>query len=126
HYTYAKVPIGFWMKDWLHLSRNHYDRIIHFSFGFLLLYPTRELLIRSAHANARWATWLAVAALCALSSFFEILEGVIAQIVRRDLGDAYLGTQGDIWDAQEDMGAALVGALIVATLLSFGRPRHKD
>ena len=126
HYTYAKVPIGFWMKDWLHLSRNHYDRIIHFSFGLLLLYPTRELLIRSAHANARWATWLAVAALCALSSFFEILEGIIAQIVRPDLGAAYLGTQGDIWDAQKDMGAAFVGALIVALLLSFRRPGRKN
>jgi putative membrane protein len=114
------------MKDWLHLSRNHYDRVIHFSFGFLLLYPMRELLIRSAHANAGWATWLALVALCALSSFFEILEGVIAQIVRPDLGTAYLGTQGDIWDAQKDMGAAFVGAVIVATLLSFRRPRRKN
>jgi putative membrane protein len=126
HYTYAKVPIGFWAKDWLHLSRNHYDRVIHFSFGFLLLYPMRELLIRSAHANAAWATWLALAALCAFSSFFEILEGVIAQFVRPDLGAAYLGTQGDIWDAQKDMGAAFVGALIVATLLSFHRARRKN
>jgi putative membrane protein len=125
HYTYAKVPIGFWMKDWLHLSRNHYDRVIHFSFGFILLYPMRELLIRSAHANAGWATWLALAALCALSSFFEILEGIIAQIVRPDLGTAYLGTQGDIWDAQKDMGAAFVGALIVATFLSFRRARRE-
>jgi putative membrane protein len=126
HYTYAKVPIGFWMKDWLHLSRNHYDRVIHFSFGFLLLYPMRELLIRSAHANAGWATWLALAALCALSSFFEILEGVIAQIVRPDLGTAYLGTQGDIWDAQKDMGAAFVGGIIVATFLSFRAPRRRN
>jgi putative membrane protein len=126
HYTYAKVPIGFWMKDWLHLSRNHYDRVIHFSFGFLLLYPMRELLIRSAHANAGWATWLALAALCALSSFFEILEGLIAQIVRPDLGTAYLGTQGDIWDAQKDMGAAFVGGIIVATFLSFRAPRRRN
>jgi putative membrane protein len=126
HYTYAKVPIGFWMKDWLDLSRNHYDRVIHFSFGFLLLYPMRESLIRSAHAKAGWATWLALAALCALSSLFEILEGVIAQIVRPDLGAAYLGTQGDIWDAQKDMGAAFVGAVVVAAFLSFRRPRRKN
>jgi putative membrane protein len=126
HYTYAKVPIGFWAKDWLHLSRNHYDRVIHFSFGFLLLYPMRELLIRSAHANAAWATWLALAGICALSSFFEILEGVISQVVRPDLGAAYLGTQGDIWDAQKDMGAAFVGAVIVSTSLSFRRARRRN
>ena len=116
HYTYAKVPIGFWARDWLNLERNHYDRVIHFSFGFLLLYPTRELLIRSARAR-RWATWLGVAVLCALSSFFEIVEGVVAQIVAPDLGTAYLGTQGDIWDAQKDMALAFVGALLAALLL---------
>ena len=114
HYTYAKVPAGFWMQDWLHLNRNHYDRVIHFSFGFLLLYPMRELLVRSVHAGKQWGTWLAVAALAALSSFFEIIEAVVAQIVRPDLGAAYLGTQGDIWDAQKDMGAAFAGAVTSA------------
>ena len=121
HYTYAKVPAGFWLQDWLHLNRNHYDRVIHFAFGLLLLYPMRELLQRSAHTHERWATWLAVAALAALSSFFEIVEGVVAQIVRPDLGAAYLGTQGDIWDAQQDMGAAFIGALITALILLFFR-----
>jgi uncharacterized membrane protein (DUF2068 family) len=62
------------LKEWLHLNRNHYDRVTHFSFGFLLLYRMRELLTRSAHARERWGTWLAVAALAALSSFFEIIE----------------------------------------------------
>ena len=125
HYTYAKVPAGFWLQDWLHLKRNHYDRIIHFTFGFLLLYPMRELLIRSARAHERWATWLAVAALAALSSFFEIVEAIVAQIVRPDLGAAYLGTQGDIWDAQKDMAAAFVGAVAVALWLSFRRGQTK-
>src|SRR5213079_2805950 len=86
HYTYGKVPIGFWLRDFLHLQRNHFDRVIHFGFGFLLVYPMRELLRRSAGARETWAAWLAVAALAALSSFFEILEGIIAQIVRPDLG----------------------------------------
>jgi putative membrane protein len=116
HYTYAKVPAGFWLKEWLHLNRNHYDRVIHFSFGFLLLYPMRELLMRSAHARERWGAWLAVAALAALSSFFEIIEAVIAQIVAPELGAAYLGTQGDIWDAQKDMACAFVGAVLAAIL----------
>src|SRR5437773_608001 len=117
HYTYAKVPAGFWLQNWLHLNRNHYDRVIHFSFGFLLLYPMRELLERSARAQPQWALWLAVAALAALSSFFEIIEAVIAQIVAPDLGVAYLGTQGDIWDAQKDMAAAFVGAVMTALAL---------
>jgi putative membrane protein len=117
HYTYAKVPAGLWLMDWLHLKRNHYDRVVHFAFGFLLLYPVRELLIRSAGAKPSWAPWLAAAALWALSSFFEILEGIIAQIVRPDLGAAYLGTQGDMWDAQKDMIAACAGAILMALLL---------
>ena len=125
HYTYAKVPAGFWLQDWLHLKRNHYDRIIHFSFGLLLLYPMRELLIRSAHARESWAIWLALAALAALSSFFEIIEAVVAQIVRPDLGTAYLGTQGDIWDAQKDLGAAFAGALLIALSLQLKRGRSK-
>src|SRR5436190_9492485 len=123
HYTYAKVPAGFWMQDWLHLNRNHYDRVIHFSFGLLLLYPMRELLIRSAGTKPSWASWLAAAVLWALSSFFEILEAIIAQIVQPDLGTAYLGTQGDIWDAQKDMTAAFIGAIIVALWLML-RQRH--
>ncbi len=118
HYTYAKVPIGFWLRDFLHLHRNHFDRVIHFAFGFLLVYPMRELFQRSAGAHETWAVWLAVAALAALSSFFEILEGIIAQVVRPDLGAAYLGTQGDIWDAQKDMTAAFLGAILTALLLT--------
>ena len=125
HYTYAKVPFGFWLQHWLHLSRNHYDRIIHFGFGLLLVYPMRELLIRSARVKPNWATWLAVSALWALSSFFEIVEAIVAQLVRPDLGSAYLGTQGDMWDAQEDMACAFVGAILAAIWLSV-RARRED
>ena len=121
HYTYAKVPIGFWLQNWLHLSRNHYDRVIHFAFGFLLLYPMNELLIRSARVKQTWGPWLAASTLWALSGFFEILEAVVAMMVRPDLGAAYLGTQGDIWDAQKDMACAFVGAILVATWLTIRR-----
>ena len=72
--------------------------------------------MRSAHARERWGAWLAVAALAALSSFFEIIEAVVAQIVAPELGAAYLGTQGDIWDAQKDIACALVGAVLAAIL----------
>lgn len=121
HYTYAKVPAGFWIQHWLHLSRNHYDRVIHFAFGFLLVYPMTEVLVRSARVKERWAPWLTATALWALSSFFEIIEAVIAMIVRPDLGAAYLGTQGDIWDAQKDMTCAFVGSAIVAAWLTIRR-----
>jgi putative membrane protein len=119
HYTYAKVPIGFWVQDWFHLRRNHYDRVIHFSFGFLLLYPMSEVILRSARARRNWATWLAVGVLAAMSSLFEIIEGIVAQLVAPELGAAYLGTQGDIWDAQKDMAAALIGAVLVAAWLTL-------
>lgn len=117
HYTYSKVPIGFWIRDFLHVHRNHFDRVIHFGFGFLLLYPFCELLRRAAGARSAWSAWLALATIIGLSSFFEILEGIIAQIVRPDLGIAYLGTQGDIWDAQKDMIAAALGGVVSTTII---------
>ncbi len=119
HYTYAKVPAGFWLADVLHLGRNHFDRLVHFGFGLLIVYPMRELLIRSAGAKARWVAALALIVIFALSSFFEIVEAIVAQLVHPDLGSAYLGTQGDIWDAQKDMCAALLGALVATALSRF-------
>jgi putative membrane protein len=120
HYTYAKVPAGFWMQDWLHLDLNHFDRVIHFGFGILLVFPFQELVRRAAEVRASWVPWLALAIIIALSSFFEILEAIIAQIVHPELGAAYLGTQGDIWDAQKDIVAAAFGGILVTivTLLS--------
>ena len=122
HYTYAEVPAGFWLQDLLHLNRNHYDRVIHFGFGLLIFYPLRELLVRSAGARGGWASWLAVAGIFGMSSFFEILEAIIAMIVHPELGDAYLGTQGDMWDAQKDMAGALFGALLAAIIFPKFRP----
>jgi putative membrane protein len=114
HYTYAKVPLGFWLQNCLHLNRNHFDRVIHFSFGLLLLYPFRELLNRAAGVRQSWSPWLALTVIVGLSSFFEIIEAIVAQLVRPELGNAYLGTQGDIWDAQKDMLAAAIGGSIAA------------
>lgn len=125
HYTYAEVPIGFWARDFLHLSRNHFDRVIHFGFGFLIFYPLRELLFRSAGARGSWGTWFGLAGIFALSSFFEILEAIIVMIVHPELGDAYLGAQGEIWDAQKDMTCAFAGALCAALLLPRGRPKSQ-
>lgn len=119
HYTYAEVPFGSWLKDALHLSRNPFDRIVHFAFGLLLVYPLRELLMRLAHIRGFWSYYLPASAILAQSGLFEVIEAMVAMIVSPELGALYLGTQGDEWDAQKDMMAAFVGALI-ALAASYG------
>ena len=116
HYTYAKVPFGFWLKDAFDLSRNHFDRIVHFAFGFLLAYPAYELFVRAAKAPRGWALFMAAIAVTSLSGTFEVVESWVAQIASPELGDAYLGTQGDVWDAQKDMTLAIIGALLTIGL----------
>ncbi len=116
HYTYSKVPLGFWMQEWWGLERNHFDRIAHFSFGLLLAYPLRELFLRRVHVRGFWAYYLPISGILALSGFFEILESWVALLVRPELGEAYLGTQGDEWDAQKDMTVAVFGAFFTIML----------
>lgn len=116
HYTYSEVPAGSWLKEILALERNHFDRIAHFLFGLLMTYPIREVLVRTVHLRGLWSYIFPVCALLALSGLFEVVESWVAQIVSPELGDAYLGTQGDIWDAQKDMTAALCGAILCMAL----------
>jgi putative membrane protein len=111
HYTYAEVPFGFWLQHAFGLSRNPFDRLVHFAYGLLLAYPLREILVRLAGVEGVWSYYLPVSGMLAQSGFFEIVEAVVAQIVSPELGAAYLGTQGDEWDAQKDMVAAFAGAL---------------
>lgn len=111
HYTYAEVPFGFWLKDALVLSRNPFDRIAHFAYGALLVYPLRELLVRLAGVRGLWSYYLPVSAVLAQSGFFEVIEAIVAMIVSPELGSMYLGTQGDEWDAQKDMAAAFIGSI---------------
>ena len=113
HYTYAQVPAGFWLQETFGLSRNPFDRIVHFSYGLLLVLPIRELLMRLAGIRGFWSYYLPISAVLAQSGFFEVVEGVVATIVNPELGTAYLGTQGDEWDAQKDMLAAFTGALLM-------------
>ena len=116
HYTYSEVPFGFWMQNFFELSRNHYDRIIHFFFGFLLAYPIREVFMRVGNSKGFWAWWLPIELVLGLSAVYELFEWWIAVIFGGDLGIAYLGTQGDIWDAQKDMFLAGLGAFITMTI----------
>ncbi len=112
HYTYSEVPLGWWLKDLFGFSRNHFDRIVHFSFGFLLFYPMREVIIRFVTPNSFYAGLNALSLNTAGSAIFEIIEMIIALIVSPEAGTAYLGTQGDQWDAQKDMMQALIGSLV--------------
>ena len=124
HYTYAEVPFGFWLQHSFGLSRNPFDRLVHFGYGFLLVYPLRDLLMRLAGAKGFWSYYLPISGILAQSGLFEVTEAAIAQMVSPELGTAYLGTQGDEWDAQKDMMAALTGAVMMAGLIwLIGRRR---
>lgn len=99
HYTYARMPIGIWAKDVFGFSRNHYDRVAHFAFGFLLVFPLRELLVRFSGIRGAWSYWLPAGVILAVSGLFEILESIVAEIVAPGKGVDWLGGQGDEWDA---------------------------
>lgn len=116
HYTYAETPIGYTIKEIFSLSRNPYDRIVHFAYGLLLTYPLYELLRRKSPLSTSWAAFVAVNLILSSSGFYEIVEGMVAMVVSPELGNAYLGTQGDIWDAQRDMLAATAGAVLTAII----------
>lgn len=117
HYTYAKVPLGFEIAEIFNLQRNHFDRIVHFSFGLLLTYPIREILARLTNLKKFFLFYLPIDIILACSAFFEIIEWLLVLNVNPDLGEAYLGMQGDIWDAQKDMLLATIGSVISATLI---------
>jgi putative membrane protein len=117
HYTYAEVPFGFWLQHSFGLSRNPFDRLGHFAYGFLLVYPLRDLLMRLAWVKGFWSYYLPVSGILAQSGLFEVTEAAVAYTVSPELGTAYLGTQGDEWDAQKDMMAALTGAVMMAGII---------
>lgn len=111
-YTYAENPFGFWIQDFLNLERNPYDRIVHFAFGLLLYMPMKEFFLKKLSYPKHLAIHLPTVLVLALSGGFEIIEWLVADIFFPTHGDAYLGLQGDIWDAQKDMALAFIGALL--------------
>ncbi|MEZ4756459.1 MAG: DUF2238 domain-containing protein [Flavobacteriales bacterium] len=111
-HTYADNPLGYWLKEFFHSDRNHYDRIVHFSFGFLLAYPMRDYF-KNHFQWPVWVCWvLPVEITLSFSGAYELIEWAVADVFFPAQGHAYLGTQGDIWDAQKDMGLALSGAVL--------------
>ena len=120
HWTYSLVPYdaafhgitGSSLDELMGWERNQYDRIVHLAFGLLLAYPVRELFLRVVEVRGFWGYFLPVALTMAASVFYELIEWWAAELFGGDLGIAFLGTQGDVWDAQKDMWLATLGALI--------------
>lgn len=115
HYTYSEVPAGDWAREAFGWSRNHYDRLVHFSFGLLLLRPLRELVIPDPRPLPIWSlAYIGIAGVALWSMVYELIEWFVARTADPSAGTAYLGTQGDEWDAQKDMALAIAGALLAA------------
>lgn len=136
HYTYSLVPYDRWwqavagipLNEMLGWERNHYDRLVHFLYGALMLPPARELLERYAPSRGVWRWLLPVCFVMSHSVAYELVEWIAALIVAPDLGHAYLGTQGDEWDAQKDMalatGGSMLSMLVVGTRRALRTRAH--
>lgn len=127
HYTYAEVPYNAWtealfgrpLNDLMGWQRNHFDRLVHFLYGLLLAYPIRELFLRIANVRGFWGYFLPLDLTMSTSMLFELIEWTAAIIVGGDLAEAYLGQQGDIWDAHKDMLLASLGAVLSMTVTTL-------
>jgi putative membrane protein len=120
HYTYSEVPYDAWfqaltgrsLNELLGWQRNHFDRFVHFAYGLLLAYPVREVFLRVADVRGFWGYLLPLQTTMSTSMLYELIEWGAALVFGGDLGIAYLGTQGDVWDGQKDMALASLGALL--------------
>lgn len=118
HYTYAEVPLFDWIKESFHQSRNNYDKLGHFAQGFVPAMIVREILIRKDVVNGRkWLAFIVVSICIAISAVYELIEWLVS-VLTGEGGDAFLGTQGYIWDTQSDILYASIGAIWALVLLS--------
>jgi len=116
-YTYAATPLGNWAKEAFHLARNHYDRVGHVALGVFPSFITREVLLRRTPlVRGGWLYFLVLSVVLAVAAFWELVEWWVTLLVAGDTGQAFLGSQGDVWDAQWDMVLALVGAAVALPL----------
>ena len=124
HYTYARVPLGFWVQDLLDLARNHYDRLGHLAQGFIPAIIVREVLLRTSPLRpGKWLFFLVICVCLAVSASYEFVEWWAA-LLGGEAAEAFLGTQGDPWDTQWDMFLAFVGAMTAQLLLSGRHDRE--
>jgi putative membrane protein len=123
HYTYSEAPVGYWMQDLFGFTRNHFDRVVHFSYGVLASMPIHDLIMRTTHTRPGAAYIFTFTAVMTFSAIYEIIEWVTAEIVSPEAAMAYLGTQGDVFDAQKD--AALAGAgSVLGILIAMALTRY--
>ena len=125
HYTYPKVPMGFWLDQWFDFHRNHFDRIVHFSFGFFLTLPLVEIFRRRCNAKGWVLPYLVVMTVLGFSAFWEIIEAWIGQYAHADIEKAFVGHQGDVWDPQRDMASAFYGSLLYVGFLALTGKLHQ-
>ena len=124
HYTYAQVPLGFWMEHAFGFARNHYDRIGHFAQGFIPALLAREIFIRTSPLQgSRWLPFVVICFCLAFSAFYELIEFWTA-LASGSAATDFLGTQGDPWDTQWDMQLALIGAIVSLLTLSRAHDRQ--
>lgn len=127
HWTYAHVPYDDWwrtisgatLNSQLGFTRNHFDRLVHFSYGLLMAYPIREVFLRVASVRGFWGYFLPLDFTMSTSAFYEVLEWGTAAVVGSDASNDFLGSQGDIWDSQKDMTLASLGALLAMTVIAL-------
>jgi putative membrane protein len=124
HYTYVQVPFGNIVADFLGENRNAYDRLVHFSFGFLLAYPAREVFMRVSKARGFWSYFFPIDLILSLSAAYEVFEWFIAAKISQVSSIAFLGTQGDQWDTQKDMFLAGAGAIITILVVMLINIKH--
>ena len=124
HYTYARVPLGFWAEDVFGFTRNHYDRLGHIAQGFVPAIAAREILLRLTPLRlGGWLFFLVTCTCLAISAFYEMVEWWVA-LISQDAAESFLGTQGDSWDTQADMFMALCGAIAAQVLLGSWHDRQ--
>ena len=133
HFTYSAVPYDEWSQTLLGRRinalfgwhRNHFDRLVHFCYGLLVAYPVREVFLRIAGVRGFWGYFLPLDLTMSTSMIYELIEWGLAEVVGSDAGNAYLGSQGDPWDAQKDMALASLGGLIAMIVTALINRRHQ-
>jgi putative membrane protein len=135
HFTYSEVPYDAWIQGltgWsldaaMHFERNHYDRFVHFTYGLLIAYPIRAFVVRIADVRGFWGYFFPLDVIMSTSMLYELIEWAASLVFGGELGQAYLGTQGDEWDAQKDMLLATLGAILALTVTAIvGRALQRD
>ncbi len=119
HYTYAEVPIGRWFGDFLVFERNQYDRVVHLAFGILIAYPLREYFIRYSNIREFWSYFLPFSIIAGASNAYEFIEWCVAMIIEPESAMKFLGSQGDVFDAQKDTGLAILGSVVTLLITAW-------